>query len=862
MGRGAKQATIVPSRMLLKAVRSIGGILRRTLIRTGQILTKAAQSIIKGAKQAIVVPSRAWLKAARSIGGAAQRTTSAAGRTAKKYAWPAVGAAVVVTLSVAGIWYFSQSGDTGSVDSGPDQAASQPVVVSKPEDTTTEPMEDVVEHTESTPDESEVVAVVESQPTTAPVVVEDTTPEPNEPETIEVVETEPIEPPVPTFAEATTTFVSAVRETLPEEFTGPSLPDEPTVPLSMGASWNGHELLPYTNLVFDVETGSFSEQPAIAAAWFARQIDALRGLEPIVEITIELDERYDTSLVLVSIESAQLTAVTEATVEIDVVARARLRADPRSGIEFRLRGRPVQDPTATVLEADDAGRSAFKTYLSELQKHQALTAVESIRQALALPDGLQLERPAEFAGGDACHYHLQYGEQKLTTLPTLWNLTTLTYEPDQQVANDVIREGIAHLLETESTLQTLRERWPDVSDQLVIPDSHPGSRYYQRFRILQLTPATQKSESPFAAAVIVQLGPEGAARQERIDIILPVGFRAGVFTWNISKPAIALDRIATTLQDWATNEDFRRRRQEEAITQLARDSGVPVDTIQAQREGDELSADVSADGRTTQYTWAWNQFELTYANRQELAPASFEDQLATLASTPTIDSAQFVHVLQEITARKTAGYGAGEYRPGPELHQAANDPITTLTLLSRELQALTSPDPSSDPFPVVFVEYYAGLVDVYALSWRAETDSSSNITAVTDPQIWRVMSTTELHAFSQPAEFRQKYSSDADLGERLLGRALSGTGQPVRASADGSFGIVLAPHDRLWLVRWEQVRFNSRRIEALDGRGAPDPGNFDRLRHVLQPHQVRRGGLLVAPCRRLVRPDTGWGVAR
>jgi hypothetical protein len=80
------------------------------------------------------------------------------------------------------------------------------------------------------------------------------------------------------------------------------------------------------------------------------------------------------------------------------------------------------------------------------------------------------------------------------------------------------------------------------------------------------------------------------------------------------------------------------------------------------------------------------------------------------------------------------------------------------------------------------------------------------------------------------------------LGERLLGRALSEASGSVRASADGSFGVVVAPHDRLWLVRWEQVRFLPRRIEGLDGRGAPDPGTFSVLRQVLQPHSVRRGG--------------------
>ena len=819
--RGTKQAVVIPSRISLKAVRSIGNAARRALTHTRQILTKAARSIIKGTTQAVVVPSRALLKAVRSIGGTAQRTTSAAGRTAKKYAWPAVGAAVVATLSVAGIWYFSRPGDT-------DRATSKPDVVSKPDDATSKPVEDVV-------------AVVESQPTAEPVVVEDTTLEPNEPDTIEIVEIEPNEPPVPTFAEAAEAFVSAVRETLPETFTGPSLPDEPTVPLSVGASWNGHVLLPYTDLAFDVESGAFSEQPAVVAAWFARQIDALRGLESVADITIELDERYDAGLILVNIENVQLVAVTEAAVDIDVVARARLRADPRPTVDFKLSGRLLE--RRPVLEVDDAGRSAFNTYLNELQKHQALAVVETIRPVLALPDGLQLECPAEFAGGDVCHDHLRYNDQKLATLPTLWNLSTLTYEPDQQVADDAIREGVAHLLKMESTLQALHERWPDVADQLALPDSHPGSRYYQRFRVLQLTPATKQPESPFATAVIVQLGSDGAASQERIDIILPVGFHAGVFTWDTSEPAVALDRIAATLQDWATNEDFRQRRQKEAIAQLAREVGMPANTIQAQREDEELSAEVSAEGRTTRYAWTWARLELAYANRRELAPPSLEEQLAVLADTPTFDNAQFVHVLQEITARKAEGYGAEDYRPGPELLGAADDPVTALTLLSRELQALTTPDPSSDPFPIVFVEYYAGPEDVYALSWRVETDNSSNITVVTDPQVWRVMPTIELHAFSQTAKFRQRYSSDANLGERLLGRALSEPGQSVHASTDGSFGIILAPHDRLWLVRWEQVRFNSRRIQGLDGRGAPDPGTFVRLRQVLQPHQVRRGGL-------------------
>ena len=165
-----------------------------------------------------------------------------------------------------------------------------------------------------------------------------------------------------------------------------------------------------------------------------------------------------------------------------------------------------------------------------------------------------------------------------------------------------------------------------------------------------------------------------------------------------------------------------------------------------------------------------------------------------------------------------------------------------------------APQPSRDPFPVVFVEYFVGERDVFALSWQVRTDGGDAIVGVRSPRVWQVMSAERLRGYARPADFRSEYSRDAALGEQLLGRAL---GDAVQGSANrdgGSFGVIIAPDGPLWLVRWEQVQLRPRGVTGVAARGAGDVTQISRLRDLLQPRDLggdrqawRRAGIWCVP---------------
>jgi hypothetical protein len=144
---------------------------------------------------------------------------------------------------------------------------------------------------------------------------------------------------------------------------------------------------------------------------------------------------------------------------------------------------------------------------------------------------------------------------------------------------------------------------------------------------------------------------------------------------------------------------------------------------------------------------------------------------------------------------------------------------------------LTAPNLKRDAFAVVFIEYFVGERDVYALSWRAATDDADMISGISGTKVWRVMTAAKLRGYAEPEAFRREYAADAGIGERLLGQAF---GDALVPSGGGSFGVMIAPDGPLWLTRWEQVRFEPRRT-----RGS---GPVASLREILRVAPDERRG--------------------
>ena len=301
------------------------------------------------------------------------------------------------------------------------------------------------------------------------------------------------------------------------------------------------------------------------------------------------------------------------------------------------------------------------------------------------------------------------------------------------------------------------------------------------------------------------------------------------------------DSIAR-LQGLAHSDALRAREAQNVLTQLASEMEVDRAALKTQTEQDVLRATATVASRQRIFTWTWDSSELRYGNRVESAPPplSLDDRLAQLASAPSVDLTVFKDVLAEVTRAKTTRYGAASYGVA-EGFANATDAARGLVWVSTALQQLVAPAPAQDPFAVVFIEYFVGQSDVYALSWHAVTDNADAITGVSAAQVWRVMPAAQLRSYATPADFRQVYASDAELGERLLGRAL---GDPLEGSANpsgGSFGLMVAPDGPLWLTRWEQIRFNPRRVEKVAARGAGDVRQASTLRELLAPRDLGRG---------------------
>jgi hypothetical protein len=140
----------------------------------------------------------------------------------------------------------------------------------------------------------------------------------------------------------------------------------------------------------------------------------------------------------------------------------------------------------------------------------------------------------------------------------------------------------------------------------------------------------------------------------------------------------------------------------------------------------------------------------------------------------------------------------------------------------------------------VFVEYFIGEQDVYALAWRARTGGANAFSSVEGTRIWKVMPTAMLAGAIDAGAVRRLFENPAN-GEALLGFALGATIEGSLPGDAGSYGVAVAPDGPLWLVRWDLVQFNPRPVSNIAKlKGGALPASVTRLRDLLDFQVVER----------------------
>jgi len=648
----------------------------------------------------------------------------------------------------------------------------------------------------------------------------------------------PPPPPPPTAEEVAPEYLRALRAALPEGVAAEELKASGADQYLIELNWKGRNLRPFSPVSFDQADARYSPAVEQVVPHFRLQIDALQTLIEAEGLTIELAAAYN-GAVRLSKEGAdaELLEVDVPTGSVTLAVAARLAGDPRPQARFRFRGR-LTDHT---FEADDETRSTFARYLQEIQQHQLTPAVQHAAAELGVPKGATIRAPDDFAGGEQVTFALHIaGDRLLATLPLAWNAETLAYTLDRDRAVESIRTALQRLAGEDATRDRLAESWPSIRGLLAPAAGATGSEYFSRCQLLGLAPLKDESAETFAVAVEVTVGPRGAPAAEHLRI--PAGLRLveGVLGWDMS--ALTAERseakaaVSASLRALAEDKGLRQRRQTEALRALAEKLAVAAEAFRGQSGPQDLSAEVAVGGKTRRYRWEWDAAALKYGDPTETtpaAPATLEERLAALAASDQPDIGAFVGALGDVATNKIARFGAGSYQVAAEFLDAGTDPHARLVALSRGLQALIAPSRRVDPFPVVFVEHLMTPELVYGLGWQVATDADDVITAVTATKVWQVIPTADLMAYSRPAAFREIYSTDESLGERLLGQAFGGRLAASARPGKGSFGVVIAPDGPLWLTRWEQVRIRPRAVENLDARQAAPVDQVNWLRDIL-----------------------------
>ena len=602
------------------------------------------------------------------------------------------------------------------------------------------------------------------------------------------------------------------------------------------ASTGGVSLVAPSGVVF--QGGAITPPADQIARHFRVQADAVAALSAPDGASFAVDSQYDERLRALGDELEIVAA--PAAGAVDVRVAVRLDGDPRGERRVELTGR--FDTKDNTLRADAAGAAAFGGFIRQLQGDRLDDSEEQILKTLALPKVLSLSSPQPFGGGEQASFRLAARTGSATaSLAGHWNPSALLYEVDEQDAQNGLRTVLDALAGDKGTMDTLARTWAGVRSKLAPPAGAPGSGYWKNTELRTVAVAGNQPDEPYVVVVQASGGPTDlTSNDDQVAFAARLKLTDEGLVWDETDLDGARGEVFAGLTRLAGDEAFRARRERAALAELTKQLGANAG---GQREGAKLVADVG--GR--QFEAQWDAAALRYGDWNELKRAALE----TLAGAAEISIDDFVAVLDDVTRRKIAGFGAAEYQPVAVLANESKSAAARLIAISSSLQSLLAPDPEHDRYPTVFIEYFIDDQAVYGLSWRIETEQD-RVARVTGTDVWQVMDIATLRAFATPLAFRNAYSTDATLGQNLLGRAL---GDSPRASDSGAFGVAIAPAGLLWLTRWEQVLFPPRSVSGLDLGGAADPGAIESLRELLKKEiagrnqfRWRKAGIWCLPC--------------
>ncbi|MFO0839712.1 MAG: hypothetical protein U1D55_14450 [Phycisphaerae bacterium] len=634
----------------------------------------------------------------------------------------------------------------------------------------------------------------------------------------------PEAPRIPGFAEAAAAYMAALRGAASGvQFADASLSDTGVV---IPATARGIALIPASAVAFDASKGELSPPPAQVAEHYRAQADALGKLLGSPPPSLRVSSAYDTGMTLVTPEqSLRVESANPAGKTIVVSAAARLSADPRAQSRFSLRG--TFDGTSLTADADS--QRAFAEYLAGLQVAQAAAARDEAAKAAKLSGGIAVAVPPNFAGGNELALSAVSGADVLANVKAEWTPEALRYRVNPAELVDGVSRELRRRAAGDGVAAELRAAWPQMRGGLC-PAANPGCEYFATCDVSSLRPSDRSIASPFDAPITLQVAPPGAPPVGGLTFDAVLRFGDGKFSLLVDDAL--KNSVSSGLQALAANSEFVAAQADAAIAELKLPSAPPPT-----RDGQKLSVEATIDGKQTIYDWTWNPKALAFADRKErvIEPTkptehpdkptepqaeTLEQRLDRLAAAGPVALPDFVTALAEVAASKVKQFNSKPPGYVVAADFAGGDPAAQLTRLSQRLAQLTTTGArdANPPFPNVFIEYFVGPQGVYALGWRATT-SGDSITGVTAPAVLR--------------------GTPASLGDGLLGPFL---GNPIE-TANGSFGLMLAPDRSLWDQRWEQVRFQPRPIGNLRLNDTPAPGSVSSLRDVLKPEQKGAGDL-------------------
>lgn len=631
-------------------------------------------------------------------------------------------------------------------------------------------------------------------------------------------------PTVATLAEATESFLGDLRAALPNDVGGVQLlPDGNG--FIVAVSWGEATLLPYANLTFDAGTGAFSASANDVATDFSLQIGALTALAASADRLIKLDAAYDGRFEVPSAQStAQVTSVDSQAGQVALTAGARLANDPRPEAQFEFAGSFANGALSLT---PDAG-TAFAAYLTSLQAAQWEASKSAITTGLNLPDGFALTENGTTGGDTAAMVVAMPDRSELAKVDAVWNAGSLTYAVDSETARNAIGAGVLALAQGPRALSALQAGWPTLRDAVLASPLPVGAGYVRRCELVSVDPASTTSPNPFVFDADAAVAPADAAAGEAIRFAAPVRLDRTGLGWDTSDVNAARGRIQPELQRLSGDSGFRAGRKGAAVAALVGELSIDAGQVTDQVQGDKLTAKISG-ASPTEYEWTWDAAELAWGARREVnAPASLDSQLTALAAKGNVSATELAGALAAVAADKVARYGGG-------LGTSSLAGEADLRSIAQRAVRQCAPNPATDRYPTVFVEFYVGQQSVYGLSWRIQTNGG-NVTGVTDTRVWDAMPTSELTGYGNPSSFLRAYTNNAGIGEKLLGPALGSS----LAASGGNFGLMIAPDGALWMVRWEQVRFNARATGGITDNGADIPAQAQRMRDVLKGSQPTR----------------------